>query len=315
MTKKKLIISIISILCAVALSVGVVLGIIEYMGYAKYKYTVLDTLPDGQGKRATVILLAGQSNAAGCSIDEYLRQNVSSEKYAEYEDGYDNVYINYYVTATNASNSFVKCTVNQGERGGYFGPELGMAEKLAEAYPDEMFFIIKYTWSASNLYEDWLSPTSVGRTGEKYKQLVRYVHTSMQYLRSKNYDVDIEGMCWMQGESDSFSVENATDYEVHLTNFIADTRREFGGYASSDIMFVDAYIADLPAYWVYGELVNRSKLAVSNADERNILIDTISEGLTTLYEPTGDPDRAHYDSASEIKLGHLFAQALAPYLD
>ena len=40
---------------------------------------------------------------------EYLKKNVSSEKYSEYENGYDNIYINYFVSGSNESKSFVKC--------------------------------------------------------------------------------------------------------------------------------------------------------------------------------------------------------------
>mgnify|MGYP003293907669 CR=1 FL=1 len=39
----------------------------------------------------------------------------------------------------------------------------------------------------------------------------------------KNYDIKIEGLCWMQGESDSFHQEFAIQYEEHLNNFIVDT--------------------------------------------------------------------------------------------
>lgn len=46
-------------------------GIVKH--YQKITLTGLhDTVPYGFGKKATVILLAGQSNAAGCSRDEYL---------------------------------------------------------------------------------------------------------------------------------------------------------------------------------------------------------------------------------------------------
>ena len=47
----------------------------------------------------------------------------------------------------------------------------------------------------------------------------------------------------------------------------------------------------------------------------NVLVDTISEGLTCSGEPEGNPDMAHYDALSEIKLGHLFAEHLAEFLD
>ena len=311
--KKKIIAIVLA--CVVVIGVGVFINVREYLKN-KITFTVADTLPDGGGKKVTVILLGGQSNASGCSFDEYLQKNVSAEKYAEYENGYDNVYINYFASGTNESKGFVKCSTRQGEFGTCFGPELGIADKLHEMYPDEMFFIIKYAWGGTNLFEQWLSPSSKGKTGEMYRAFVSFVQTSIKYLESKNYDVTIEGMCWMQGESDSFSVENATDYKVHLTNLIQDVRKEFSSYAADDgIAFVDALIADNPVFWVYCHEVNQSKRDVAEESSMNVLIDTVKEGLSTATEPEDNPDIPHYDSLSEIKLGHLFAEEVAKFFD
>lgn len=278
-------------------------------------YTIRDTLPDGEGKTLRVILLGGQSNASGCSLDEYLKKNVSEEKYQEYSNGYDNVYINY-LSGDKKSEAFVKCSTLQGELDGAFGPELGLAEKLNEMYPDEDFVIIKCAWGGTNLYEQWLSPSSDGKTGKLYKQFVKFVNTSIDYLEGKNYNVVIEAMCWMQGESDSFLVESATNYGEHLENFIEDIRKEFSDNASKNgIAFIDAYIADLPMFWVYGDDVNAGKYAVSKLSDNNFVIDTIAEGLVTDKEPIEKPDIPHYDSMSQILLGHLFALATSQYLD
>lgn len=311
--KKVLIIIVLVVSIALA-----AIGIYSHIKDAKYTtdYTVNDTLSDGEGKKARVILLAGQSNASGCSRDDYLKKNVSAEKYSEYENGYDNVYINYFATGTNRSDGFVRCGARQGEAGGFFGPELGLAEKLHEMYPEETFFIIKYAWGGTSLYDQWLSPSSFGKTRPLYKEFVGYVHTSMQYLISKNYDVQIEAMCWMQGESDAFSVENGRRYEARLNNFIEDLRHEFSEYSSHDgIAFVDAYIADNPDIWIYCELVNASKRAVADRSELNVVIDTNAKGLTCKEEPNDDPDIAHYDSLSQIKLGNLFAIEVAKFFD
>ena len=316
MTKqKKIIVIAVAALFAVALLVGALCGIRAYMKNHK-TFVIKDTLADGQGKTARVILLGGQSNAAGCSLDAYLQKNVSATQYAEYQNGYDNVYINYYVSDHHASEEFVKCKTGQGEPDGYFGPELGLAEKLNELYPDETFFIIKCTWSGTDLFEQWLSPSSEGKTGKLYRQFVAYVKTSLKYLKDKNYDIKVEGMCWMQGESDSFSVEHGTGYATHLANFIADIRKEFKRYAADDgIAFVDAYIADNPVYWVFCDLVNASKDTVAAMSPLNVLVDTVAAGLTCAAEPAEQPDMAHYDSMSEIKLGHMFAEALVPFLN
>ncbi len=278
-------------------------------------FAIKDTLKDGNGKKATVILLGGQSNASGCSLDEYLKLNVSEEQYNEYQNGYDNVYINYFVSGNNQSDEFVKCAAKQGENGTAFGPELGMAQKLNELYPDQMFFIIKYAWAATNLYQQWLSPSSPGKTGDLYKSFVQYIKASMSYLLSKNYDVMIEGFCWMQGESDCFDEQASLNYANNLTNLLKDVRKTFSKHATQEgIAFIDAYIAELPIFWVYYENVNRCKKQVADSSPLNVVIDTNAEGLTTLNEPFDKPDIPHYDSMSQIKLGHLFAQNLVQFL-
>ena len=149
-----------------------------------------------------------------------------------------------------------------------------------------------------------------------YKSFVEYVETSMEYLLFKGYDAKIEGMCWMQGESDSFSVEAATEYEDNLSKLIEDLRKKFSRYSAEDgLAFVDAYIAATPAFWVHYELVNQSKDEVAKSSDMNALVDTISAGLTCDLEPEGAPDIPHYDSMSQIKLGRLFADELVRFLD
>ena len=314
--RKKTIRGALAAILVIAVALFVFVAIVAYQNN-KPRFTVADTLPDGGGKKVTVILLGGQSNASGTSHDEYLKLTSTPEKYAEYEAGYDNVYINYFVSGTTSSAGFVKCTTRQGERLDFygFGPELGLAEKLHEERPDEMFFIIKYAWGGTNLFEEWLSPSSKGKTGHLYKNFTAYVRDSLRYLEEKNYDVSIEAMCWMQGESDSFSVEASENYDVHLSNFIKDIRAEFSKHAAEDgIAFVDATIAYSPMYWVYGDAVNAGKLEVVGESEMNALIDTNAEGLICSEEPADKPDIPHYDSQSEIKLGHLFAAEVIKYL-
>ena len=53
-------------------------------------------LPDGNGQKAKVIILIGQSNATGCSLTSYLEKNLGEEAYAKYETGFSNIRINYW---------------------------------------------------------------------------------------------------------------------------------------------------------------------------------------------------------------------------
>ena len=309
---KNIFISILAVFCAIILTVTSLGGCNFSTDTTDKVFEINDTLTDGQNKKATVILLGGQSNASGCSLDSYLQKNVSEEKYAEYANGYDNVYINYYATGNNESKAFVKCKTGQGEPG-CFGPELGLAEKLNELYPDQLFFIIKCAWGGTNLYKQWLSPSSLGVTGQLYKEFVNFVDTSLNYLTSKNYDVNIEAMCWMQGESDSILPITAVTYKINLNNFIKDIRKQFSSYAPADgIAFVDAFIANTPKLWLHCNIINAKKQAVANESPLNVVVDTSI--LTCSEEPTETPDLAHYDSLSQIKLGQLFAEQIVHFL-
>ncbi len=314
MTKGK---KIFIVLSAVILTLLLGLGIFSVVNYFKSLADtgLKNTIPNGFGKDARVIILAGQSNAAGCSRDDYLKKNTTPEQYAKYEKGFDNVYINYYASGMNESDGFVKCKVRQGEPYGFFGPELGLAEKLNELYPEETFFIIKYAWGGTDLCNLWRSPSSGGATGQLYESFVQYVKSSLEFLKLKNYDIKIEGMCWMQGEADSMNEPSALEYGSNLNNFISDIRTEFSGLASGDgIAFVDAYIAET-IFWTHFEIVNKAKQTVADSSPINTVIDTISHGLTVTKEPEDQPDIAHYDSLSEIKLGHLFAEEIAKFFD
>lgn len=272
-------------------------------------FEIQDNLTNGNGKTANVIILAGQSNADGVALNTYLQKNVSQQEYQKYQNGFDNVYINYFTSnGVNYSNGFVKTAIAQGHNKNYFGPELGIADKLNSLYPNQTFFIIKYSWGATNLCNQWRSPSSIGVTGEVYTAFKNFVNTSINYLISKNYNVKIKAMCWMQGESDSFNIQTAIKYKYYLQNLISDVRAEFNNHkADGGIKFIDAFIANTDI-WKCHNIINGCKLLVDKKSKLNYCVDTISNGLTCLNEPYESPDICHYDSLSTLKLGHLFAE-------
>lgn len=56
--------------------------------------------------------------------------------------------------------------------------------------------------------------------------------------------------------------------------------------------------------------MNNAKIKFSNDSEYNIYFSTIDSGLEWSKEPEDNPDIAHFDSLSEIKLGKLFAEEI-----
>ena len=272
-------------------------------------YPVMDCLPDGQGQKVRVILLLGQSNATGCSLTSYLQQAVTAEKYAEFEAGYSNVQINLCLDdhKYTTQGGFVPTGLDCGAGQGYFGPELGMAEILSKAYPEEQIFILKYTMSGYSLHHHWLC---AGQRGSIYEACMAFVQTYLDDLASKNYAPKVSAVCWMQGESDTTDFK-ASHYLANQTAFAAYLRQDLQKFAADGgIYFIDAGISSspycLPAY----PAINEAKEQFAALSPLNLYFSTIDAGFTTLYEPESNPDLGHYDAWCELELGRMFGRSI-----
>lgn len=266
-----------------------------------------DSLPDGEGQRVKVILLLGQSNATGASIVEYLKNNVDSEEYEHYRKGFSSVLINYCLDDHNATSNgeFRAVDLTCGAANGFFGPEVGMADVLSSAFPDEKIIILKYTMSGYTLHYHWLSN---GERGAIYNAFLRFAETYMSYLIEKNYDARIGAICWMQGESDTTEFK-AKHYYDNQTSFVSYLRSDLEKYAEDGgIYFIDAGISNSPYCEPAYPQINDAKKLFSVQSPMNIYFSTIDLGFTVHKEPEGNPDWGHYDSVSELKLGRTFGQ-------
>lgn len=264
-------------------------------------------LPEGQGQRARVIILIGQSNATGCSLTSYLQRCVSAEQYAKYEAGFDSVLINYCLDdhKYTSGGAFVPVDLCCAAGEGCFGPELGMAEVLAEAYPSETVFILKYTMSGYSLHHHWLC---AGERGSIYEAFLAFATTYLDALESVGYDARVGAICWMQGESDTTDFK-ADRYLDNQRAFAAYLREDLALYAEDGgICFIDAGISNSPYCEPAYPEINEAKVRFSEESDMNYYFPTIEAGFTVHKEPEGDPDWGHYDAASELELGRLFGE-------
>lgn len=283
-------------------------------------------------KKANIIILAGQSNAVGVGHTKCLPKHFSADKIKEYYDGYDNVLINYH-SHDKKSGGFVRTTVNCTEKNkDTLGPEVGIAEELSKAYPEQKIFIVKCAFGGTSLYRDWLSPsgleTAFGaydegayasqkpdiiaalgtgepiRAGWCYNELVKLLGESIEFLKGQGYTPAIRAFCWMQGENDSCAQEFVDTYESRYVSLLCDLRSSFGEYFE-DCVYIDGGISE---EWAHYTGINESKKKHAQTYENSYFIDTVAHGLTTRNEPFEEPDIYHYDSDSTVKLGWLFAQ-------
>lgn len=280
-------------------------------------------------RKASILILAGQSNAVGVGHVAYLPRHFSPEKITEFEVGYPRVRINYF-SHDKQSGGFVPTGLNCAElTKNTFGPEVGMAEYLHGRYPEEEFFIIKCAVGGTCLWRDWISPscgdgydpTSFADQTESatynidhglpmrpawcYNELVKITSESLSTLKEWGYEPTIKGFCWMQGEADACDPAFVAEYERRFAAMIGDFTKTFAPY-TRDMKVVDAAISEI---WPQYREINAIKEHYAAANG-GIYLDTISHGLTTAHEPEGAVDIYHYDSGSVVALGRLFAASI-----
>ncbi len=270
---------------------------------------------------AKVIILSGQSNAVGTSVNYSLQQKIGKDEYSKYSAGFPNVKILFYNECLDASGkvvfsqksaSFVDVKPGQGVNLTMFGPELGLATYLSETYPDETFYIIKCATGGATLHGHYNPTTEGTESNECLITLDQQIENGLQLLEDQGLTPKIVGMLWMQGESDSNLASQAYSYYELETALIAHIREKYADYASvRGIAFIDAAISN-SGMWSNYLALNYSKILVSRDSHLNYYIDTNAHGLTTLEENT---DYAHYDSTSMLLLGQLFGQALSEAID
>lgn len=278
-------------------------------------------------KDAKIIILAGQSNAVGVGWIKYLPKTFEREEIDRFKQGYEKILISY-TSHDVKSEGFVKTRVNCTERTkDTLGPEVGIARKLTEKYPDEEFFIVKCAVGGVNMHYDWRSPSSgVPYEAEKnavlprsvtdssvrfpgwcYNEMVKRLTLSIDELESWGYAPRIIAFCWMQGESDAGSPQRFEPYIERYDGFLRDLRETFSGYFDEKCVYVDAGISQRFTNY---EGMNERKRQYAAEHVNHYFIDTVAKGLTTLNEPEEAPDTAHYDCASTVALGELFAEKI-----
>lgn len=199
-------------------------------------------------KKVYVLLFGGQSNALGWGYQQYLEDTgdplrlpqTDVEMFYEFpgngylpedtllplQSGNSNPNVkplpNHYPALTNAPIS-------------RFGPELSFARTVRDhiAAPDAKVAVIKFAMGGSTLWKtnDWLADgtTNSAADGKLYRIFQTCAWRGIAAVEKKYPDhlVEVLGMGWVQGESDALDGKGS-EYQKHLTDFIADVRATFG---------------------------------------------------------------------------------------
>jgi hypothetical protein len=246
--------------------------------------------------RLRIILLGGQSNGDGRASTSELPTNLQSPQ----ED------VDFFYRVEGGIATLTKLTPGLSETSG-FGPAITLGRKMADLLAGETntrVAIIKYANGGTTLHTSWKAggDNTITGDGVDYVLFQQTVSPGLTALADAypNATLDLQGMVWMQGESDATTHDNATNYQANLTTFIADIRSTFGadlpfiiGRLSSGQTGSGSYLTELRA----------SQDAVAAADPRTGIIDTDA------FELKGD--NLHFTGNGQQSMGEAFAREIA----
>lgn len=261
-------------------------------------------------------IIAGQSNAEGFGVN---RQACAIQPLYPKEDLYSIAYAHYDVERSDIV--IIKGTVDQagvttgwqhmrpiyglgshlhGVNNKYFGPELSFGHRLQQL-TQQTIGIIKYAKGATTVAVDW-DPTFSGNN--QYDYLGYTIITAIIQAQQLGVELDIKGVCWMQGESDAVNLGYAQNYKQNLQQLIAWIRSFL---QDPNMPFYIATIKDSQA-WTYRNLIWQAQEEIADEDANSYLVE--GRDLPTYIEDVFGGVHLHYTTSGIITLGHRFAQAI-----
>lgn len=218
----------------------------------------LKALVPAESKDIDVYLIAGQSNASGCTnINVY----GAAETDAHYLAGYNNIYYMGSAGARyNNKKDFGLARAGLGENNGRIGPELGMAKGLSGYYNKETgrkAVMIKYAVGGTSLQDavgglnasdgNWCPPSwldKYGRvdsnlSGGLYDKFMKQFAQRWAELKAMGYNPTVKGLYWMQGEADKGAPDTyAKIFKVFASDFRSDITKLSGQDCSKMPIFI-----------------------------------------------------------------------------
>jgi hypothetical protein len=278
-------------------------------------------------RKLYVILLGGQSNAVGWGYHQYLLDigDMLADPQLDvlfYHHALNSPY--FPNTLTNLQSGSGQFRYDAPYAGGIlqypaltnapirrFGPELSMGRVIRDRIkiPNSKVAVIKYAFQGSSLYQDWLpdGTTSSALDGPRYQMFQSIVSVGLAAMTNQypDYEIEILGMGWVQGEADAVeSLGAANDYSINLTRFVADVRATFGTY----LVFALSKLSPNQDLGSYYSTVRAAQQAVAEAVPRVVATDTTG---TNYLGATGfEEGSIHFLSASLLQIGRDLGNAI-----
>lgn len=263
-------------------------------------------------KKIKVFILSGQSNMVGfgnsLELPDALRNG--NDRVLMFEDGKWQPLRPFWLLPDKLRKKFGLTEFS-------FGPEIAFAHAIAEAWPNETIGIVKQAAGGSgvlawnpNWTKEQADRTKDGRRGNLFKKLTDKVKAACA-----SRDCELMGFLWLQGGKDMSFVDVAKEYLTNLKAMADGVRKEVGAedmpflYGSGRRSGIPDDLSDMVpteikskrpgAMWVFKAQWDAQQ-AITNAK------------MVILRDLERHPQNVHYNTAGQLELGRLFAEA---YLD
>jgi hypothetical protein len=170
---------------------------------------------------------------------------------------------------------------------GWFGPEVSFSRKLNMEIK-EPIGMIKLSFPGTNLAQHWSPANSKSLYTELFKKVVE---------ANKTRRIEMVGMIWMQGESDSREKNMAEAYSKNLADFIQASRKDF---KSPAMFFVAGRVNPPKDRFPYVDIVRKAQEECKMPGYSFVNCDTLEK----------THDRQHYNTHGLVDLGFRFADAM-----
>ena len=266
----------------------------------------LGTLKPEKGKTVKLFILSGQSNMAG--------RGVSSELPAKFMETSDRILMfeGGQWQPLQPFREIPERYEQRGMSGKSFGPEVGFAHAMADAWPDETIGIVKLaigatgisSWSP-NWTKEKAARTGDGGKGDLFKATLEKVRAACEAR-----DCEIMAFLWMQGGADMKTEELSGEYLSNLKAMAEGFRKELvephlpfliGSYRFGDMP------DDLSNYDPKGQLFRRP-YAVPVMQAHYLSEKEFPPAkMVSPRNLTFHPDGAHFDTEGLLTLGKAYA--------
>lgn len=277
-------------------------------GYIKMGNVWADAVAEAPAVNATrirVFLLAGQSNADG-------RANAAGQpNYPDVDFYYNTDHIHDVGVVEELTTLFTGAS-----RDYALGPETSFGRRLADILGCDTnhtrLAIIKHAEGATSLYSNWKGGGDATTTGDGDQYLIfqQTVANGMAALTNKypNAQISIEGMIWMQGETDAQNGHaDGGEYYNNLTNFIADVRTTI----KTNLPFIIGRLSNNQSNYLYRATGDAGvqQLGYAQAAQDAVVVGDHRVGIVNTDDLGMNPpnDDIHFNTASQVELGKRFA--------